>query len=224
MADYNVNVSWKRNDQVFTDNRYSRVHLWQFDGGIEVTASSSPHNVPLPYSQAEAVDPEEAFVAALSSCHLLSFLYIAAKRKFRVDGYADNAVGQMEKNASDCLWIARVILQPVVTFSGEILPTEAEHEEMHHSAHQQCFIANSVKTDVQCKCSMQVFRSESTVDLTRAERAPRSWVLADMNEALRLRLSRVVEVARATRLRPRWRLSASPHAFETPSPGPTCFV
>ena len=155
MTDYKVKVSWERKDQKFTDNRYSRVHLWQFDGGIQVTASSSPHIVPVPYSDASAVDPEEAFVVALSSCHLLSFLYIAAKRGFCVDSYSDNAVGQMEKDASKSVWVARVVLYPVVAFTGETRPTEAEHEEMHHAAHQQCFIANSVKTNVQCKCSFK---------------------------------------------------------------------
>ncbi len=155
MTDYTVKISWNRNDQYFIDNRYSRVHLWQFDGGIEVPASSSPHIVPIPYSQPAAVDPEEAFVAALSSCHLLSFLYIAAKQNVRVDHYADTAIGQMEKNASGSLWIARVILRPIVYFSGENLPTEMEHQGMHRAAHEQCFIANSVKTDVQCECSMK---------------------------------------------------------------------
>ncbi len=85
MSRYTANIRWTRGDAKFTDNRYSRRHLWRFDGGIEVPASSSPHSVPLPYSSADAVDPEEAFVASIASCHMLWFLSIAAKRGHRVD-------------------------------------------------------------------------------------------------------------------------------------------
>ena len=151
MSEYKVTVQWERQDQVFTDNRYSRGHAWIFDGGIEVPASSSPHVVPLPYSNANAVDPEEAFVAALSSCHLLSFLYIAARRGFRVDSYADDAVGILEKDPSGRLSMTRVTLRPQTSFSGDHLPTESELQAMHHQAHEECFIANSVKTDVRCE-------------------------------------------------------------------------
>src|SRR6516162_8330589 len=100
MAEYKAVVEWDRGNAKFTDNRYSRGHRWLFDGGIEVPASSSPHVVPVPSSLAEAVDPEEAFVASLSSCHMLWFLYFAAKRGFVVDRYRDEAVGVMSKNAS----------------------------------------------------------------------------------------------------------------------------
>jgi organic hydroperoxide reductase OsmC/OhrA len=105
----------------------------------------------LPYSKAEAVDPEEAFVASLSSCHMLWFLSIAAKRGFCVDSYADDAVGLMEKNPSGRLAMTRVTLRPKAIFSGERLPTTVELQAMHHEAHEECFIANSVKTDVRCE-------------------------------------------------------------------------
>ncbi|MEP7340772.1 MAG: OsmC family protein [Acidobacteriota bacterium] len=151
MSEYNVTVHWERGDQLFTDNRYSRGHSWDFDGGVQVPASSSPHVVPLPYSNAAAVDPEEAFVASLSSCHMLCLLSIAAKRGFCIDGYVDDAIGILEKDPSGRLAMTRVTLRPRASFSGIKLPTEAEIQAMHHQAHEECFIASSVKTDVRCE-------------------------------------------------------------------------
>lgn len=151
MSEYTATISWERGDHAFTDNRYSRAHAWTFDGGLEVPASSSPHVVPLPYSDAAAVDPEEAFVASLSSCHLLWFLAIAARRGFRIDRYTDSAIGVLEKNESGRLAITRVTLRPQVIFSGDTLPARADIEAMHHEAHERCFIANSVKTEVRCE-------------------------------------------------------------------------
>ena len=151
MAQYTAEISWGRDGQDFLSNRYSRRHLLRFDGGIEVVGSSSPHVVPLPYSDASAVDPEEAFVASLSSCHMLWFLSIAAKRKFCVDAYTDNAKGVMDKNADGKMAMTVVTLRPKVTFSGDQLPTQAQVEELHHQAHEECFIANSVKTEVRCE-------------------------------------------------------------------------
>ena len=151
MSTYTAVISWKRGDQTFIDNRYSRAHVWRFDGGIEVVASSSPRVVPLPFSNAVAVDPEEAFIASLSSCHMLWFLSIAAKRKFRVDSYTDNAEGIIEKNEAGKLAMTRVMLRPDVSFSGEKIPSRAELDQMHHEAHEECFIANSVKTEVRCE-------------------------------------------------------------------------
>src|SRR5437868_13558012 len=109
---YRATVTWKRGGSAFTDQRYSRGHSWSFDGGIVVPASSSPLSVRLPYSVAEAVDPEEAFVAAVASCHLLTFLHVAAKQGFVVDEYSDDAVGEMTKNERGKLWISKVILSP----------------------------------------------------------------------------------------------------------------
>jgi organic hydroperoxide reductase OsmC/OhrA len=151
MEQYTAAIIWERNGAVFTDNRYSRGHRWQFDGGIEVLASSSRHVVPLPLSVAEAVDPEEALVAALSSCHMLWFLSIAAKREFSVDRYRDEAVGVMEKNAAGKLAMTQVTLRPAIAFGGERHPMAADVEAMHQESHEQCFIASSVKTDVRCE-------------------------------------------------------------------------
>jgi organic hydroperoxide reductase OsmC/OhrA len=151
MAEYKATVSWNRNNAVFTDNRYSRAHVWQFDGGIEVPASASPHAVRKPMSVEAAVDPEEAFVVSLSSCHMLWFLSIAAGKGFVVESYRDEAVGIMEKNTEGKLAMTRVTLYPIVNFGGERMPNEKEIEAMHHQAHQECFIANSVKTDVRCE-------------------------------------------------------------------------
>lgn len=151
MSEHTATITWKRSDATFTDNRYSRAHLWHFDGGVMIPASSSPHVVPAPMSEAANVDPEEAYVAALSSCHMLSFLAIAAKRKFVVDSYHDQAVGTMAKNERGRQFIARVVLLPEVVFTGDATPTDAEIMVMHHEAHDVCYLANSVKTDVEVK-------------------------------------------------------------------------
>ncbi|MEZ0167669.1 OsmC family protein [Microvirga sp. TS319] len=146
---YTAHVRWMRGeDEAFSDNRYSRAHRWSFDGGIEVIASASPLVVPLPLSREDAVDPEEAFVAAVSSCHMLTFLGIAAKKRFVVDAYEDKAQGLMTPNEKGKLFISRIILDPVIAFSGERLPTPEQIADMHHLAHKECFIANSVLTDV----------------------------------------------------------------------------
>lgn len=149
MSEYNAKVSWFRgSDEEYVDNLYSRGHEWSFDGGTTVPASSSPHVVPLPYSVEANVDPEEALVASLSSCHMLFFLSTAAKRKFIVDEYIDNAVGIMEKDKSGKLMMTKVTLRPNAKFSGNKQPTAEQLEKMHHQSHEQCFIANSVKTKV----------------------------------------------------------------------------
>ena len=113
------------------------------------TRSSSPSSVRLPYSVAEAVDPEEAFVAAVSSCHMLTFLYVAAKQGFVVDSYTDDAVGEMTKNEQGRLWVSKVKLSPQIKFGGEVPPTREQLQHLHHEAHEQCFIANSVKSDIE---------------------------------------------------------------------------
>ena len=151
MSEYVVTIRWARDGQAFTDNKYSRGHRWIFDGGVEVPASSSPSVVPPPYSQLRAVDPEEAFVAALSSCHMLWFLSIAAKHRLCVDSYVDDATGVMGKDTSGKLAMTRVTLRPRVAFAGDRLPTREEIMAVHHEAHAECFIANSVKTDVRCE-------------------------------------------------------------------------
>jgi len=152
MSHYKATIGWNRNGAAFTDNRYSRLHSWNFDGGIEIPASASPHVVPLPLSVAEAVDPEEAFVAALASCHMLSFLFVAAKAGFVVDSYQDEATGVLAKNADGKLAMTQVTLYPKLVFSGK-RPSADEHKAMHHEAHEMCFIASSVKTDVRCEAA-----------------------------------------------------------------------
>ena len=146
---YRATVRWTRQSgEIFTDNRYSRGHVWAFDGGIEVPASSAPSSVPLPFSRPDAVDPEEAFVAALSSCHMLFFLFFAAKRGFTVDRYEDQAVGMMDKNERGKLFVSRVTLNPTIDFSGLKMPSSDEIVELHHRSHEECFIANSVRTEI----------------------------------------------------------------------------
>jgi len=148
MSTYTAEIRWSRGEQKFNDNRYSRAHTWRFDGGAVVPASSSPHVVPLPLSDPQGVDPEEAFVASLSSCHMLWFLSIAAKRGYTVDAYADDAQGVMAKNAAGKFAMTSVTLRPLVTFSGEKLPDRAALDALHHAAHAECFLANSVRTEV----------------------------------------------------------------------------
>ncbi|MEP6874134.1 MAG: OsmC family protein [Burkholderiales bacterium] len=152
MSEYTAEILWERDAaQDFLGNTYSRRHLLCFDGGLEVPGSSAPSSVPLPMSDAHAVDPEEAFVASLSSCHMLWFLAIAAKRKFIVDRYVDAAVGVMARNEQGKLAMTRVTLRPEVTFSGVNLPSRDELDRLHHKAHEECYIANSVRTEVLCE-------------------------------------------------------------------------
>ncbi|WP_428381051.1 OsmC family protein [Nevskia ramosa] len=151
MAQYTVETIWSRGDQKFLDNRYSRRHILRFDAGLDVPGSSSPHVVPVPYSDPEAVDPEEAFVSSLSSCHMLWFLAIAVKRTFIVDHYQDKAVGIMARDALGKLAMTVVTLKPEVHFSGDQRPSRDDIDQMHHEAHEECFIANSVKTEIRCE-------------------------------------------------------------------------
>lgn len=148
MHTYEATISWEREGQEFTDNRYSRGHRWSFDGGAQVDASSSPYVVPVPMSVAANVDPEEALVAAASSCHMLFFLSIAARRGFVVDRYVDHAFGVMEKNSEGKVAMTRITLRPQIAFGGERRPTPQELGEIHHASHEQCFIANSLKTGI----------------------------------------------------------------------------
>jgi organic hydroperoxide reductase OsmC/OhrA len=151
MAEYGAHLLWLRGGQDFLDNRYSRRHLLRFDGGLEIPASSSPHIVPVPMSDPTAVDPEEAFVASLASCHMLWFLSIAARRGFCVDRYADNPLGVMAKNGDGRLAITVVTLRPEVAFAGDRQPDNEDVTRMHEQAHAECFIANSVKSEVRCE-------------------------------------------------------------------------
>jgi organic hydroperoxide reductase OsmC/OhrA len=150
MSQYLATIHWQRGDAAFVDNRYSRAHVWRFDG-VEVPASSSPQVVPLPLSSAAAVDPEEAFVAALASCHMLWFLSFAAARGLCVDRYDDAAIGVMAKNAEGRMAMTEVTLRPRVDFAAGTQPTRQTLTELHDRAHEACFIAASVLTRVSCE-------------------------------------------------------------------------
>jgi organic hydroperoxide reductase OsmC/OhrA len=151
MSEFSAQVTWTRGDEHFTDNHYSRGHLWSFDGGATVAASSSPEVVPLPYSVPENVDPEEAFVAALSSCHMLFFLSLAAKAGFVVDSYADRAVGLMS-SVDGVTQVTEVSLNPRIGYSGA-RPGRDVEMDLHDQAHARCFLANSVKSRIKINTS-----------------------------------------------------------------------
>jgi organic hydroperoxide reductase OsmC/OhrA len=144
MSEHKIALTWERGDKPFEYQKYSRDHTWKFEGGHEMQASAAPVYLGNP----KLVNPEEAFVASLSSCQMLTFLALAAKKKFVLDEYVDEAVGVMEKNAEGKLAITRVTLKQRLKFSGDKQPTAQELEELNHAAHDQCFIANSVKTEV----------------------------------------------------------------------------
>ena len=148
MSSHTATIRWKRTSDEFLKGKYSREHTWIFDGGFTVPASPSPHNVPKPWCNEANVDPEEAYVASISSCHMLTFLYYAYREGFQVDSYDDEALGTMIKNEQGMAWVGAVKLQPRITYSGAKLPTPADEEHLHHLAHENCFIANSVKTDI----------------------------------------------------------------------------
>jgi organic hydroperoxide reductase OsmC/OhrA len=142
VSDYRATVEWSREGREFKYETYSRQHVWRFEGGVSVPGHAAPANIPKTAPSAPAVDPEQAFVASLSSCHMLWFLHLACNRKFVIERYVDEAVGVLDKD-----WMSKVTLRPRVTFSGNA-PTEEEHRALHHKAHEKCYIANSVKTQV----------------------------------------------------------------------------
>ncbi|MBO6755265.1 MAG: OsmC family protein [Roseibium sp.] len=144
---YKAEVAWRCNGD-FAENAYSRGHVWRFDGGIEVPASASPTVVPLPHSVEAAVDPEEAFVAAISSCHMLWFLDLARRKGWTVNAYDDAAEGVMERIAPRKMAVTRVVLRPQITLVGTVLPGADELDALHHEAHERCFIANSVTSEI----------------------------------------------------------------------------
>ena len=148
MSEHTAIIDWKRTSQDFLLGKYSREHTWTFDGGITVPASPSPSVVPTPYSNPANVDPEEAFVAAVSSCHMLTYLYLAYQQGFQVDSYHDKAIGVMTKNERGVPWVSSVTLHPQIAYSGDKRPAAADEARLHHLAHEQCFIANSIKTEV----------------------------------------------------------------------------
>ncbi len=145
---YKATIDWKLSGPDFAKGQYSREHIWIFDGGFTIAASPSPTIVPVPWSNPANVDPEEAFVAAIASCHMLTFLWLASREGFTVVSYVDEAVGVMTKNERGALWVSSVVLSPQVVWNGGRIPTAEEIAALHHRAHEECFIANSVKTDI----------------------------------------------------------------------------
>jgi organic hydroperoxide reductase OsmC/OhrA len=147
MSHHQATIEWKRNGPDFLKGRYSREHTWTFDGGVVVQASPSPSVVPVPWSNPANVDPEEAFVASVSSCHMLTFLFLAGRAGCDIESYRDVAVGEMTKNAQGVPWVSVITLKPEIAFVGHP-PAASAIAELHHRAHEQCFIANSIKTEV----------------------------------------------------------------------------
>jgi len=161
MSEHKANIRWQRSSPDFLQGKYSREHTWTFDGGVTVPASAAPSNVPAPWSNPACVDPEEAFVASISSCHMLTYLYLAYRQGFQMDRYEDQAIGVMTQNERGVPWVSLVTLHPRIAFSGEKLPTPGDVQRLHHEAHEQCYIANSVKTEVRVESTEAASRSDA---------------------------------------------------------------
>ncbi|MEO6049857.1 MAG: OsmC family protein [Pyrinomonadaceae bacterium] len=148
MSTYTAKIVWKNDaPEMFAKNQYTRGHTWEFDGGVTVPASSSPHAVREPFSVEAAVDPEEALVASASSCHMLSFLWVASKAGFVVESYEDNAAGEMATTDTGKQWISKITLDPQIVWIGNA-PTAEELAHLHQEAHDVCYIANSIKSEI----------------------------------------------------------------------------
>ena len=150
MTDHQAPILWERGGEPadFLKGKYSREHTWTFDGGVVVPASPSPSVVRVPYSNPESVDPEEAFIAAIASCHMLTFVYLAGRTGILVDSYRDTATGILTKNEKGVAWVSRVTLHPEIRYGDGVALTPEAEAQLHHDAHEQCFIANSVRTEI----------------------------------------------------------------------------
>ena len=148
MSEHRAVVRWDQSGGPFLKRQYSRAHSWSFDGGIIVAASASPANVPIPFADPAAVDPEEAYVASIASCHMLVFLWLAANEGIEVLRYEDSAVGRMTPNERGLQWVSSVDLAPRVVYAAGSAPGAARESDLHHRAHEQCYIANSVRTEI----------------------------------------------------------------------------
>ena len=149
MSTYTAKITWKSDSpDTFTKNRYTRGHLWEFDGGVTVPASSSPHAVRVPFSVEAAVDPEEALVASASSCHMLTFLWLAATAGFNIESYEDNAEGLLTTSDDGKQWISTITLDPQIAWTGDKLPTAEEITHLHHEAHEKCYIASTIRSKI----------------------------------------------------------------------------
>ena len=144
MSTHRATIRWQCKGTEFVAGRYSREHTWSFDGGVVVPASPSPSVVPAPWSNPANVDPEEAYVAAVSSCHMLTFLHLAAKQGFQIDSYEDEAIGSMSRNERGTPWVSAIVLHPKIQYGGAKRPDPAQERHLHHDAHEQCFIAQSL--------------------------------------------------------------------------------
>jgi organic hydroperoxide reductase OsmC/OhrA len=149
MSEHKAIIHWQNTVGAdFLKGKFSREHTWTFDGGTVLQAAASPSVVPVPYTNPAFVDPEEAFVASVSSCHMLTFVFLAGRKGFVVESYIDNAVGHMTKDEKGAAWISSIELSPTIIYGGAKFPTPADEEILHHHAHEQCFIANSVRTKI----------------------------------------------------------------------------
>lgn len=148
MSEHRASIRWRYQGDDFARGRYSRAHTWAFDGGATIDASPSPAVVRPPYSNPAAVDPEEAFVASIASCHMLTFLYLASRKGFEIEAYEDDAIGTMTKNERGVPWVSRVVLSPRIVYGGARRPSPEEERELHTAAHDDCFISASVKTEI----------------------------------------------------------------------------
>lgn len=155
MSGYEARIEWRRGDQPFVDKRYSRAHTWTFDGGAVVPGSSAPASVPLPMSDASAVDPEEAMIASLSSCHMLWFLAFAANAGLVLDSYVDEASGRMGKDDAGRRYLSEVTLRPQTQFTGRT-PDQAELDTLHHQAHEHCEMAHSVRAEITVEATIKL--------------------------------------------------------------------
>jgi organic hydroperoxide reductase OsmC/OhrA len=148
MSEHKATIQWVRTGDEFLKGKFSRAHTWTFDGGVTIAASSSPFAVPLPYSVSENVDPEEAYVASVSSCHMLTYLWVAYRNGYSIDSYIDEAIGHLTKNEKGVSWVSLITLHPKIAYGGEKIPNAEEILRFHYLAHDNCFIANSIKTEV----------------------------------------------------------------------------
>jgi organic hydroperoxide reductase OsmC/OhrA len=153
MSTHHATVRWEQSGGPFAKRQYSRAHTWSFDGGVTVPAAASPSAVPAQFTDPSAVDPEEAYVAAIASCHLLSFLPLAALAGFEVLRYEDDAVGKMTKNDQGKRWVSEVELNPRITWAEGRAPSAEKLADLHHRAHVDCYIANSVRTEIRVKAA-----------------------------------------------------------------------
>jgi organic hydroperoxide reductase OsmC/OhrA len=154
MSDHRATVLWTRTDEGFLQSKYSRNHTWSFDGGLTVPATAAPNVIPPPWTDVTHIDPEEAFIASVASCHMLTFLHVASKAGFLVDRYEDEAIGTMAKNEKGIPWVKTIVLRPRIAFGGEKIPSAPEIDQLHHKAHDFCFIANSVKTEIRVEAPL----------------------------------------------------------------------